>query len=67
MALLEDAIPSRRFLVVYKEELPGKEITGTEALAELLKVPHSEIPIIRLWKYTVGDYVVYERNRNPSR
>lgn len=67
MALIEDAIPSRRFLVVYKEDLPGSEITGTEALAKLLEVPHSQIPIIRLWKYSVGDYVVYERDRNPRR
>lgn len=62
MALL-DAIPERKFLVIGKEGPPGQTIVGTEALAKLLNVP--TIPIIRLWKYSVGEYTVYEQNRKP--
>jgi hypothetical protein len=68
MALIEDAIPERTFLVIcHKSGPPGDKIRGTEALAKHLKVPQSQIPIIRLWKYTVGEFTVYEQNRNPSR
>lgn len=68
MALLEDAIPERTFLVIDHENgPPGKKVRGTEALAKHLNVPQSQIPIIRLWKYTVGEFTVYEENRKPRR
>jgi hypothetical protein len=53
----------RKFLVYNKDAESQDEIGGVAALAKHLNVPENEIPTARLWKYSVGDFVVYERNR----
>ena len=65
MALI-DAIPERKFLVYNKDAESQDEIVGVAALAKHLNVPENEIPPARLSKYSVGDFVVYERNRLAS-
>lgn len=56
----------RKFLVVGKEGPPGQEVVGVTALAKLLNVPEQDIPPLRLYKYSVGEYTVFERGRNPN-
>lgn len=49
----------RSFIVYLGEDEPLK-IEGVEQLAKHLNVPVESIPTIRLWKYSVGPYTVFE-------
>lgn len=52
----------RQFRVVDKSTGDVIDITGVEALAKHAKVPVSEIPRGRLWKYNItSNLTVYEQ------
>lgn len=51
---------TRIFLVHSKGTEDRVKVTGVTALSKLINVPVSEIPKSRMYKYTIGDYTVYD-------
>lgn len=51
---------SRKFLVTHKPTGERKEIDSLTALSEHIGVPEAELPSVRMFKCTYGDFCVFE-------
>lgn len=54
----------RVFRVHRRSDNAVGNVTGKKDLATILKLPISEVPDAKLLKWSIGDYVVSELNRN---
>jgi hypothetical protein len=50
----------RKFKVYNKQTNAWEKVEGEEALAKLVNLPVSDIPVFKLFKMTVGHFQIFE-------
>ncbi len=53
----------RMFRIFRRSDNAVGTLTGKKDLATILKLPIEEIPDVKLLKWSIGDYVITELNR----